>query len=131
VLQQFAYVASHDLQEPLRKVTGYVEVLEADHGDQLDEQAREYMRLASNAAHRMRQLINDLLALSRVREDGMRVADCDTRAAVDEIVDDFEVVRAVVAKIVANHGGRIWATSEPGAGTMIEFILPAEPARQP
>jgi two-component system sensor kinase FixL len=218
-LQQFAYVASHDLQEPLRKVASYVEILAADYGEHLDDQAREYIGFAVDGAHRMSRLIGDLLAVSRVRVDAMTVSNCDIGALVGEILDDYalaiqeahatvqvtglpvipgdqahlrqafqnlisnaikyrreipltlsigavrdgetwlftvsdngigfeqkyaeQVFRmfqrlvsrgqyegtgiglAIVAKVVDNHGGRIWAQSQPGVGTTFFFSLPA------
>jgi signal transduction histidine kinase len=81
-LEQFAYVASHDLQEPLRKVTSFVQLLESRYGDQFDERGHQYIDFAVDGAKRMQQLINDLLAFSRVGRSGQPL----TPTALNELV---------------------------------------------
>ncbi len=88
-LEQFAYAASHDLQEPLRMVASYLELLERRYRDQLDEEACEFIDYAVDGARRMKALINGLLAYSRVgRKDGSMV-EVDLDAVLDDVLDDL------------------------------------------
>ena len=88
-LEQFAYVASHDLQEPLRKVASFCQLLEQRYGDELDEQGRSYIAFAVDGAKRMQALIADLLEFSRLGRSGRPLVPCDLGALAAEVVDDF------------------------------------------
>ncbi|WP_061299845.1 sensor histidine kinase [Herbidospora cretacea] len=90
-LEQFAYVASHDLQEPLRKVSSFSQMLEQRYGDQLDDRAKQYIKFAVDGAKRMQLLINDLLDFSRVgRVTGDRVP-VSTGEALQTALDNLAV----------------------------------------
>jgi PAS domain S-box-containing protein len=217
-LEQFAYVASHDLQEPLRMVTSYLQLLEKRYMYRLDPEADKFIGYAVDGAARMKSLITDLLAFSRVESRGLQYTrtDCDAvlaralgnlKPVVDEThaeissqplptlrVDGGQLVQvfqnlisnaikfhssappkieiaaeekdgqwlfsikdngigiepqyldrifvlfrrlhglmeypgtgiglAICRKIVERHGGRIWAESAPGAGSIFYFTIP-------
>ena len=99
-LEQFAYVASHDLQEPLRKVASFTQLLAKRYGGQLDDRADQYIGFAVDGAKRMQQLIQDLLGFSRVGRLGGETTDVPLQAALasalDTLSDRIEECGAVV-----------------------------------
>ena len=106
-LAQFAYIASHDLREPLRMVTSFVQLLERRYGDQFDEKGREYINHAIDGARRMRRLIDDLLDLSRIGTQGWELEPASVHLACEDAILNLSV-----------------AIEESGADVEIEGDLP-------
>jgi light-regulated signal transduction histidine kinase (bacteriophytochrome) len=90
-LQQFAYVASHDLQEPLRTIKGFLQLLEQRSGEKLDPTALEYIRYAIDSSDRMNRLISDLLAYSRINTQERVFENVDCNIALSEALRHLQM----------------------------------------
>jgi signal transduction histidine kinase len=99
-LEQFAYVASHDLQEPLRMVSAYTQLLADRYRGKLDEQADKYIHYAIDGATRMQDLIQDLLRFSRVGRQEMVLQSIDTRVVVEQAISNLKALIEETASTV-------------------------------
>lgn len=105
-LEQFAYVASHDLQEPLRMITSFLAQLEKKYAYQLDDKANQYIHYAVDGAKRMRQIILDLLDFSRVGKFNENLE----MVALNEVLNE---VKQLIAKSIYESGATIQADNLP------------------
>lgn len=103
-LQQFAYSASHDLQEPLRMMSSYLRALDSTAGEKLDESGRTFVALSLDSARRMQQLIGDLLAFARVGSRRTAFEAVNTASLVDRVVADLGGMLQANAAEVAQEG---------------------------
>nr|ACS68544.1 sensory transduction histidine kinase [uncultured bacterium FLS18] len=105
-LQEFAHAASHDLQEPLRAVSGFCQLLRDRYSGKLDVQADEFIGFAVDGAHRMQKLINDLLAYSRVGAQGDASEPTDSSAIFDQAVTNLHAA-------IQESGAKVTQTGLP------------------
>ena len=134
-LEQFAYVASHDLQEPLRMVASYTQLLARRYEGKLDADADEFIGYAVDGATRMQQLISDLLAFSRVGTRGRPLAPMDAQAAYEEALGNLALtidesgaeVSADPLPMVTGDYGQIVQLLQNLIGNAIKFRGEAAP----
>ncbi|MGB8701863.1 MAG: ATP-binding protein, partial [Thermosynechococcaceae cyanobacterium] len=117
-LQQFAYVASHDLQEPLRMITSYLELLERRYKGQLDPKAEQFIAYAVDGAVRMQTLINDLLSYSRVGTRGQSFESVDCAKIVQNVLTNLQVAIAQSQAIIT-HDPLPQVTADPSQLTQL------------
>jgi len=101
-LEQFAYVASHDLQEPLRKVASFCQLIEHRYKGQLDERGEQYIEFAVDGAKRMQQLINDLLAFSRVGRSGSGFVPVDLEGVLAQAERQLDLLISDAGAVVTH-----------------------------
>lgn len=101
-LEQFAYVASHDLQEPLRKVASFCQLLQRRYAGELDERANQYIDFAVDGANRMQTLIGDLLAFSRVGRVHARHASVDLEQVLAATLDSLSLTAEETGAVITH-----------------------------
>ena len=89
-LEQFAYMASHDLQEPLRMISGFLQLFEKKYTDNIDEEGKKYIRFALDGASRMKQLINDMLEYSKAGLTTKETGVTDMNEVMQEVMKIFQ-----------------------------------------
>jgi light-regulated signal transduction histidine kinase (bacteriophytochrome) len=105
-LEQYAYTVSHDLQEPIRMVVGFSQLLQRRHGDALDPKGREYVELIVGSAQRMSAMLNGLLTLSRIGRAQIRQEPVD----LNEV---YQLARASLATAIDESGAELSAEALP------------------
>ncbi len=90
-LQQFAYVASHDLQEPLRMISSYLQLIERRYMDKLDNDANDFIKFAVDGANRLQSLIVGLLEFSRIKTSGKEFREVDVNRILNKVLTDIEL----------------------------------------
>jgi signal transduction histidine kinase len=101
-LEQFAYVASHDLQEPLRAVNSYAQLIVRKYQGNLDAKADKYLGYIMDGATRMQQLIDDLLSFSRVGTQGKPLEPTDNEAVLSQVLDNLQIAIAQSHAVVTH-----------------------------
>jgi PAS domain S-box-containing protein len=91
-LERFAYVASHDLQEPLRTISNYVELIAEEYGEDLDDDAEQFIDVVTTGSERMQSMINGLLDYSRVTTRGDEFEPVDAEAVAADVADDLTIM---------------------------------------
>ena len=101
-LEQFAYVASHDLQEPLRTITSFLQLLQKRYGNKFDEDADEFIGFAVKGAARMHELINDLLTYSRVNKRNEEFVEVDMVEVLEKVKINLEILISENGAVITN-----------------------------
>ncbi|MCU0421377.1 MAG: PAS domain S-box protein [Bacteroidia bacterium] len=91
-LEEFAYISSHDLQEPLRKVQAFADRLQKSDDTLLSEEGKDYLQRIINASNRMQRLINDLLELSRISSKGGKTTPTSLNKVIKDVLEDLELL---------------------------------------
>jgi PAS domain S-box-containing protein len=122
-LEQFAYIASHDLQEPLRMVANFTELLQDRYKDQLDERAHKYIGYAVEGAKRMQNLVRDLLAYSRVTSVEKVLKPVDSNAVVAAVIERLSAAIVESGTNIHVHPLPVVVSDELELGQVIQNLI--------
>ncbi|MDI7775062.1 ATP-binding protein [Asticcacaulis sp. EMRT-3] len=103
-LERFAYVASHDMQEPLRMMLNFSQIVAHDYADRLDEDGREYLKIIGDSAWRMRDMVQDLLEYARMGREGLSLGEVDMQVEINHVLENLR-------QLIIDSGAEI--TSDP------------------
>jgi light-regulated signal transduction histidine kinase (bacteriophytochrome) len=122
-LEQFAYIVSHDLQEPLRMVNSYLQLITRRYEKQLDEEGREFINYAVDGAKRMQQLIGDLVRYSRVSTQGKELHPVSSEAVLKKTLSNIEaMIDEFHVEITHNNLPQVWA-DETQLVQLFQYLL--------
>jgi light-regulated signal transduction histidine kinase (bacteriophytochrome) len=122
-MNQFTYIVSHDLQAPLRMVTGFLELLEKKYGDQLDGSAKQYIDFAVKGAVKLKNLVFDLLEYSRLNAVNSEIAEVDLNDIMIEIKEKYQpVIEETEAVISIDHLPAVMANKKQ-MGQLFEHLI--------
>lgn len=105
-LERFAYICSHDMQEPVRMLNSYAEILAEDYGTLLDEDGHKYLTFITSGAGRIQKMIQDILTFSRVGREEIRVERVDCNDVAGEVLVEFE-------SMISKKGARVTCSNLP------------------
>jgi PAS domain S-box-containing protein len=134
-LESFAFRASHDLHEPLRKIENFADLILSFHGASVDETEREYLERMQNAAHRMREMIDSLLTLARVTSSSEPFREVDLNKLVQTVLDDLEAslrtsggkVEVMDLPVLLADPNQMRALLQNVVGNALKFHRPDQP----
>lgn len=118
-LEQFAYVASHDLQEPLRMVSSFTQLLAQRYKDKLDKDAQDFIKFAVDGAVRMQVLINDLLDYSRIETRGKEFSPIDMHDVLGSVVNNLRIIIKERSAVITNDEIPVIIADE---GQMVQLL---------
>lgn len=122
-MNQFTYIVSHDLQAPLRTITGFLELLEKRYADKLDDAAKQFIGFAVNGAAKMKNLVFDLLEYSRLSSVDLEISEVDLNVIVQDVIEKLSsAIEETGALLTVGHLPLVMANKKQ-MGQLFEHLL--------